>query len=281
MRVLITGAGGNLGSGLVERLADDYDLRLLDVDELETEHEFVQADVRDRDRFVEAARGVDVIVHTPAWHGIHLGSRDEDEFWDLNVDGTFNAFRAALASDVSTVVWLSSQAIHSPDNIYGFSKVLGEKLGRYYNRVHGIRCIMLRPANFVPPQNRRHYGQRLLRGGVDRRDVLQATTLAVENDTVECEAVPVLREDPFTDADVETWTSNPYAVLERYVPEAKRLVEEYDLDLPDQIDPPDVTATKEALGYHPQYTFITFLRDLAEQDAEGSADSWLAEPRRQ
>lgn len=280
MRVLITGAGGNLGSGLAERLADDHDLRLLDVEPVETDEEFVQADVRDREQFIEAAQGMDVLVHTPAWHGIHLGSHDEEDFWELNVDGTFNAFRAATLNNVSKVVWLSSQAIHSRDNIYGLSKVVGEELGEYYNRVHGLRCVMLRPANFIPPENRKHYGQRLLRNGVDRRDVIQATVLAVENGTVECEAFPVLREDPFTEADVAEWTSDPYGVLEQYVPEAERLVEEYNLDLPDRLDPPEISTINEALNYRPQYNFITFLNDLAEHDAEGTVDDWLMVPRR-
>ncbi len=43
MRVLITGASGNLGSGLVERLAGRHELRLADLVPMETTHEFVQA----------------------------------------------------------------------------------------------------------------------------------------------------------------------------------------------------------------------------------------------
>ena len=48
MRILITGAGGNLGSGLVERLEGRHVLRLSDVAPFETGHEFVRMDVRGR-----------------------------------------------------------------------------------------------------------------------------------------------------------------------------------------------------------------------------------------
>lgn len=275
MRVLITGASGNLASGLIKQLESRHQLRLSDIVSMETPHEFVQVDVRDREGLINAAKSIDVIVHTPAWHGIHLGSRSESEFWDLNVGGTFNMFQAAVVNQVPKVVWMSSQSVHSRDNIYGLSKVIGEELCSFYHRVHGIRCIVLRPADFTPYRNHKHYGERLLRGGVDRRDVHRAAELAVENDAIEYGAFPVLREDPFTEEDVAAWRRDRVAVLERYDSGARALVERYGIDLPDEIGLPDVSATKEQLGYRPQYNFITFLRELADRDARGDGPSWL------
>lgn len=276
MRILITGAGGNLGTGLIERLEGKHELRLSDASPLETDHEFIRLDVRDRDAFVRAAVGMDLIVHTPAWHGIHLRDHPETDFWDLNVGGTFNMFQAAVANRVPRVVWLSSQSVFSRDNIYGITKVVGEELCAFYHRAHGIRCVMLRPADFTPYRDRKHYGERLLRGGVDRRDVHEIVALAVENEDIECAAFPVMREDPFTPEDVERWRDNPAAVLERHVPGARALVETYGLDLPDSISPPDIAVSKERLGYRPRHNFITFLRELAQQDERGSGHEWLA-----
>ena len=275
MRVLITGANGNLATGLVERIRARHTLRLADLVPLETTHEFVQLDVRQAQPYIAAAEGVDLIVHAPAWHGIHLRTRSEREFWELNVDGTFNLFQAAVANHVPRVVWISSVSVHNRDNIYGFSKVVGEELCQFYCRAHGIRCTMLRPADFTPYRDRKHYGERLLRGGVDRRDVVQATALAVENDAIGYEALAVLREDPFTQDDVGLWLQDPSAVLERYVPRARELVERYRLDLPERISLTDIAATREQLGYRPQYNFITFLHELAEHDAQGDASLWL------
>lgn len=276
MRILITGAGGNLGSGLVEHLETRHELRLSDAAALETNHEFVRMDVRDRDGFVRAAHGVDLIVHTPAWHGIHLREHSETDFWDLNVNGTFNMFQAAVANGVPRVVWLSSQSVFSRDNIYGVTKVVGEELCGYYNRARGIRCTILRPADFTPHRSRKHYGERLLRDGVDRRDVVDIAATAVENETIEYEALPVMREDPFTPEDVEQWADDPASVLERHLPGARTLVERYGLDLPDRITPPDIGLSRERLGYRPRHNFITFLRELAERDREGNAVGWLA-----
>ncbi len=276
MRILITGARGNVGSGLVERLEGKHELRLSDVAPLQTGHEFVQMDVRDREAFIRAADAVDLIVHTPAWHGIHLRDHPETDFWDLNVDGTFNMFQAAVANRVPRVVWLSSQSVFSRDNIYGLTKVVGEELCGFYHRRHGIRCTLLRPADFTPYRDRKHYGERLLRGGVDRRDVVEITALAVENGTIECEAFPVMREDPFTSEDIQWWRDDPGAVLERYVPGARVLVERYNLDLPAEIAPPNIILSKERLGYRPRFNFITFLQELADHDRCGTAPEWLA-----
>ena len=276
MRILITGAGGSIGSGLTERLGNQHALRLSDVGVPETEHEFVQMDVRDREAFARAAEGMDLIIHTPAWHGIHLRDHAESDFWDLNVTGTFNMFQAAVANEVPRVVWLSSQSVFSRDNIYGLTKVVGEELCGFYHRKHGVRCTILRPADFTPYRNRQHYGERLLRGGVDRRDVIEITALAAENDAIELEAFPAMRDDPFTPEDVRGWRSNRETVLERHVPGARELIERYTIDLPEEIALPDIAIAKERLGYTPRHNFVTFLQELAEHDRCGTAPEWLA-----
>ncbi len=275
MRILITGAGGNLGTGLAERLAGRHELILADVVPLKTAHRFVQVDVRVLDQYLAAAQGVDLIVHTPAWHGIHLRQRSEREFWELNVSGTFNVFQAAMAQKVARVVWISSMSVFQRDNIYGFSKVVGEEMCEFYFRVHGIRCIMLRPADFTPYRSRKQYGERLLHGGVDRRDVYQAAELAVEVANIECAAFPVMRGDPWTAQEVSLWQHDPLAVLEHYVPQARHLVTGYDLQLPQAINVPDISNTRRELGYQPEYNFVSFLHELAARDQAGDAVEWL------
>jgi nucleoside-diphosphate-sugar epimerase len=275
MRILITGAGGNLGAGLIGRLAGWHELILADIMPLKTSQRFVQVDVRVPDQYLAAAHGVDLIVHTPAWHGIHLQQRSEREFWELNVSGTFNLFQAAMAQQVPRVVWISSMSVFQRDNIYGFSKVVGEELCEFYFRAHGIRCILLRPADFTPYRSRKQYGERLLRGGVDRRDVYQAAALAVEAANIDCAAFPVLRGDPWTAREVDLWQHDPLAVLEHYVPQARQLVTSYDLQLPQAIRVPDISTTQRELGYQPEYNFVSFLHELAARDQAGTAAEWL------
>jgi nucleoside-diphosphate-sugar epimerase len=163
------------------------------------------------------------------------------------------------------------------DNIYGFSKVIGEELCEFYFSVHGVRAIILRPADFTPYHNRKQYGERLLRGGVDRRDVYQAAALAVEAPGIGCAAFPVMRGDPWTAQEIALWEHDPLAVLEHYVPEARRLMSSYDLQLPKAISVPDISTTRSTLGYRPEYNFVSFLHELAVHDVAGDVAEWLRE----
>lgn len=283
VNVLITGAGGSLAEALAPDLADEHDLRLSDVEELETDHEFAKVDVRDPEQIREAARGIDAIVHTPAWHGVHTNSRTEREYWELNVNGTYNVLEAAAERDVSKVVFLSSQArLAGVGGKYAFSKVVGETTCEYFAINHDTSVIAVRPAAFaVRTGDRKIYGERLLRNAVDRRDVVGVTRAALEDETIEWGAYSAIRDDPYTEDEREQWPDDPIGVLGGYVDEAGRLVETYDLDLPDEINYcggfPNSTmdATREELGYEGRYTFVTFLEDLRTHDRQGDAEAWL------
>lgn len=50
MHLLITGAGGNLASGIIDSLASRHQIRLTDVVSIQTPHAFLLADVRNRYR---------------------------------------------------------------------------------------------------------------------------------------------------------------------------------------------------------------------------------------
>jgi nucleoside-diphosphate-sugar epimerase len=103
VKILVTGAGGNIGKGPIPRLAaaghevvlSDLN-RLLDAQDLE----FHQVDVQHGFGLESAAKGCDMIVHTPAWHGMHWNQKTEADYWRLNVDGTFWAFQAARANGI-------------------------------------------------------------------------------------------------------------------------------------------------------------------------------------
>ncbi len=95
MRILITGASGNIGKGLVTRFqAMGRELVLTDVNRLPDNFclagiPFVQGDIQQGIGLDRAAANCDMIVHLPAWHGIHWGAKSEIDYWRLNVDGTF------------------------------------------------------------------------------------------------------------------------------------------------------------------------------------------------
>src|SRR5438093_13387359 len=73
MKVLITGAGGNLGRVVVPALVEQgHTPRLMDFRQLETAHEFVQGDVRYVEQVRRAVAEVDAVVDDARLHGSQL-----------------------------------------------------------------------------------------------------------------------------------------------------------------------------------------------------------------
>ena len=116
MKVLVTGATGNVGTSLVRALAaDDRVTEIVGlarrpggVDAPRTT--WVQADVA-ADPLEPVFRGVDAVVHL-AW--VIQPSRDERELERVNVDGSRRVFEAAAAAGVGTLVHASSIGTYSP-----------------------------------------------------------------------------------------------------------------------------------------------------------------------
>ena len=274
MKILITGAGGSLGTGLAEALDGKHELILSDCFAMTTDNEYRRADLRNLDETLPLARGCDFIVHTPAWHGMHGSQKSEAEYWQLNVDGTFNIFQSALQHNVRRMVWVSSVSIsHWEKDKYGFSKFIGEHLCGYYHRVHNFRICMLRPWDFTPfGSDFIRYGERLLQGGVDKRDVVGATVRAIEavvEGTVQYDAFEIGKDHPFTPEEVARFKDDPKGVIEDLWPGYGLLIDKYKIQFPPKPLVCDLKRTKEVLGYSPRHNFGSFLAELQKRDAAG------------
>ncbi|GAA5028578.1 NAD-dependent epimerase/dehydratase family protein [Actinopolymorpha pittospori] len=284
MRILVTGASSNIGKGIVARLrAAGHSLVLSDLDPLPDEPqfaglEFVQCDIQVGFGLEGAAQGCDLLLHLPAWHGMHSRVKTEADFWRLNVDGTFWVLQAARSAGVRRLVFLSSQTWHDHYGKYGFTKRVGEELCEYHRRNHGMRYVSVRPHDFTPwgADYLNRYGARLLYGGVDREDMLdcvQASVRHLEPDLpagAEPEAVVVdaVRPDVFTEEALEGWEDDPLAACERIFPGSRELLERYAIDISRR---PSVVhgIGAEAIGYAPRRHFGTFLEELRTLDAKG------------
>lgn len=114
---------------------------------------------------------------------------------------------------------------------------------------------------FVPETFER-YGFRLLFGGVDDRDVVQAAVLAMTHRPEGgFDPFNVLADVPFGPGDAAELHHDPQAVLERHWPGCGALFDERGLDVPkliwsELLWPP--TKAKAILGYRPQYSFTQF-----------------------
>jgi FlaA1/EpsC-like NDP-sugar epimerase len=139
--VLITGAGGSIGSEIAKQVADLGPARLLLLDHDETHlHDararvgtpvdLVLADIRDRERMHELMGSVrpDMVFHAAAHKHVPLLEAHPSEAVRTNVLGTRNVVEAAAEVGVPRLVFISSDKAVRPQNVLGYSKWLGEQL---------------------------------------------------------------------------------------------------------------------------------------------------------
>ena len=63
MKVLILGGNGMLGPWVIKSLEGRHELRITDINDLDTHHEYVKLDVSSLDGVVEAAEGMNAIIN--------------------------------------------------------------------------------------------------------------------------------------------------------------------------------------------------------------------------
>ena len=145
-RVLITGAGGSIGSEIarqVHRFAP-MSLALMDRDEtallnlqlsldgtgLLTEDGLILGDVRDRERLEEifASTRPEIVFHTAALKHLTTLERFPEEAHKTNVIGTRNVLEVAVKFEVMTFVNISTDKAADPSSALGKSKLITERL---------------------------------------------------------------------------------------------------------------------------------------------------------
>ncbi len=166
-RVLVTGAGGSIGSELCRQIAKygPERLVLLDRDEsalhalqitldghgLLSTDTIVLADIRDPEalRRVFLDHRPEVVFHAAALKHLPLLERYPLEGWQTNVLGTLNVLRAAAESGVATFVNISTDKAADPTSVLGYTKRIAERLTARYAATERGRYISVRFGNVL------------------------------------------------------------------------------------------------------------------------------------
>jgi len=179
--VLVTGAGGFIGSDLSEFLVNEgckvrafihYNSTnrwgWIDSfsDELREKIEIFAGDIIDPYGVREAMEGIDVIFHLAALIGIPYSYHSPDIYVETNVKGTLNVLQAARSMSVERVIQTSTSEVYgtaqqvpinelhpvNPQSPYAATKTSADILALSFYRSFDLPVIVARPFNTYGPR---------------------------------------------------------------------------------------------------------------------------------
>lgn len=173
--ILITGGAGYIGSHAV-KLFLEYGYLVVVFDNLSRGYteplkilkkigalKFVQGDLRNKDDIAKVFRynKIDAVIHFAAFCSVHESMENPELYFENNTFGSFNLLRAMKKSGVKNIVFSSTCAVYgesqylpvdenhpqNPINPYGESKLMVEKMLRWYGEIYGFHYVILRYFN--------------------------------------------------------------------------------------------------------------------------------------
>lgn len=180
-KYLVTGGTGFIGSALVRRLVREGNVvRVIDnnsrgalarLSDVCNSVEFIEADIRDPEAVMEAARGMECMVHLAYVNGTEFFYSKPELVLDIAIRGMLNVIDACRAHGIRDMVLASSsEAYQTPPNIptpedvplvvpdilnprysYGGGKLACELMAVNYGRTGFDRMTIFRPHNVYGP----------------------------------------------------------------------------------------------------------------------------------
>jgi dTDP-glucose 4,6-dehydratase len=178
-KVLVTGAGGFIGSHLCEKLiASGRDVRAfvryngrgsqgwLDSSKVRDRIEIVAGDIRDFDSVSRAAADCEEVFHLAALIGIPYSYESPLAYVRTNVEGTYNVLEAARRTGMRRVLVTSTSEVYGtaiytpideahplqPQSPYSASKIGADQLALSYHMSFGLPVVVARPFNTYGPR---------------------------------------------------------------------------------------------------------------------------------
>ena len=179
MKVLVTGAGGFIGSHLTEYLAaSGFEVRAfvrynsnnrwgwLDTLPIKRDIEVITGDIRDYDSVYNAVKGCKVVFHLAALIGIPYSYISPLAYIKTNVEGAYNILQSTKESGVEQILMTSTSETYGTaqyipidekhplvgQSPYSATKIAADQLAISYYRSFGLPVKIVRPFNTYGPR---------------------------------------------------------------------------------------------------------------------------------
>lgn len=174
---VVTGGAGFIGSAIVRRLLNEGAPRVVVIDNLATGREsnledvldsidFQRADIREYGQIAPLIRGASVVFHQAALPSVPRSIEEPALYHDVNINGTFNVFRAAHEGQAGRVIYAASSSAYGdtevlpkvetmapqPKSPYALQKLVGEYYASVFAAVYGLETVALRYFNVYGPR---------------------------------------------------------------------------------------------------------------------------------
>ena len=166
-RILITGAAGSIGSGLVKRIADFCPLSILILDQDESgiftvsrklKEEFCCLNLKERvcdicdkgkiDQVFEEFKP-QIVFHAAAYKHVPLMEEQPEEAVKNNIFGTRILAEKAIKHEVEKFIFISTDKAINPTSVMGATKRMGEMLCQVANKKNVTKFVSVRFGNVL------------------------------------------------------------------------------------------------------------------------------------
>lgn len=303
-RVVITGGAGFIGSAVIhEFLRQGHEIFVIDNLSFGN-REFISVpdshffciDIRDAAKVQQTIQSVnpDWLIHLAAIHFIPYCNQHPVEASEINIIGTINVLdAAATCSNLRKILFASTAAVYpvsagamnetvatGPMDIYGITKLAGERLTHEFFLKSGIESVVCRFFNaFGPNETNAHLIPEIQKQILNGTRTIHLGNLTPKRDFIHtydmAKAVHALMQTPIKGFDIfNLGRGEEYSVIEIVNSFERALNEKINIE----IDPArvravermhllaDITRLKQTTGWFPEWTIDQGIQTLVKQN---------------